>query len=109
MRKLIVTFCATFFTTLALVPTIASANCSQIVYATELFTNGTTTYLYGEPFGAGNTYTYFGTTTNAVIADAAASAAANNKRVNITGNATTCPTTGTYRFVGTILYLYISP
>ena len=108
MRKLIGAFCATSLTAMALIPTTASASCVAQVYANEDFVAPTYSYFYGEPYGAGNTYTYYGYTTSSQIAGGLASATASHNRVYVVGDAASCPTSGTYRYIGTILYFYIN-
>ena len=115
MRTLIGAFCATALTAMAFVPTTASATCTQSVYAAVLF-NGLSggvvggsyySYFYGEPFGAGSTVTYYGYITNPALAASAATAAAAHTYVEVEGDAASCPTSGTYQYLGNIVYMWL--
>ena len=100
---------AAFLTAMAFIPARAYAYCGETVYADQYYTDGTYTYVYGEPYGSGNTVTYYGYTTSATLAAALASAVESRSRVYLVGTVSSCPTSGTYQWLGQIYYIYISP
>jgi hypothetical protein len=109
MRTLIGAFCATALTAMPFVPTTASAQCTQTVYASHFYTLGSYSYIYGEPSAYGNTFTYYGYTTNSVFAATGASVVASRNRVTLVGDASSCPTSGTYQYIGSITNIYVNP
>ena len=91
----------------------ANASCnSGFVNVTEVY-QGTTAvgtpyaYVYGVPEHSvlPTTVYYFYTNDTSAIAQLFA-AGQNHESIYITGNATSCPTTGSYRYGGTIQYIY---
>lgn len=95
---------------MALLPTVANASCTQTIYAERAYTSGATTYLYGRTSSTAFVI-WYGTTTNATLANAIFAAVAQRNRVLFNGNVATCPTpgTGSFGYVGTINYLYQQP
>lgn len=103
MKKIIVLIMVASLTiAAALVPTAAHAACSQTIYAEWSFTNGVTTQILGRTSSL-TTIMFFGNTTDPEVARMITAAVSQRNRINVLGNATSCPTSGTFRFVGTIL------
>jgi len=108
MKNLIGAFCAASLAAVAF-PTSASAVCqSPLMYAGEYFGGTTFGYLYGAQYGAFNSSIYYGYTPNSLIAGQLATASANHSRVILYGDSASCAT-GTYIYVGTIIYIWINP
>lgn len=69
---------------------------------------GTYGYIYLRPAGAlTNSYYYYMRTTSDKILSTAANAHTDSSRVNVYGDAASCPTTGTARYMGNATYVYI--
>ena len=101
--------------TLALVATAllssagAQASCfvsNQIVE--RVLSYGTYGYVYFRPESSltNSTYYYMRTTSDKILS-LAGDSQTNRSKVNALGNATTCPTTGTARYMGEATYLYL--
>jgi hypothetical protein len=114
MKKTTNTLAALAFAGVALLSAnAANASCgSGFVKLTQVF-QGTTAvgtpfaYAYGVPehYVLPSTVYYFYTNDTSAITQLFA-AEQNHESIFITGNATSCPTTGTYLFGGTIQYIY---
>ncbi len=66
------------------------------------------TYVYFRPKGAlTNSFYYYMRTTSDQIASTAANAQTDRTEVNAYGQATSCPTSGTARYMGDALYIYM--
>ena len=86
----------------------ARASCSVTVYADRAYTDGSTTYVWGRMNSLDSAF-YFGVTQNSTLASLIFSATAQHSRILITGNVSTCPTSGTSRYVGILFYAYLTP
>ena len=65
-------------------------------------------YVYFRPEGAlTNSFYYYMRSTSDKICSMANSAQTDRSKVSASGDATTCPTTGTARYMGDATYLYI--
>jgi hypothetical protein len=102
---------------MALVPVSAKALCQQDIYADRAFSpDGTTIQVLGrvdsitDP-NAPNAFTFafFAETTNALFANLIFAAVASHNRLFVIGAAPTCPTTGQFRDMGTILQIVQQP
>lgn len=81
----------------------ANAACSINGKVERIWQSGTTTYVYLLPITSLNsTFYHYFVTTNAALREAAHAAHDGNKYVNVNGNATSCPTSGTARYGGNI-------
>jgi len=92
--------------TLASMP--AEASCVQFIYAEEAFTFNSSATIRGRTTSS-STIFWQGSTTDPEMMNAIAAAVAQRNRVEIIGNATSCATTGTFRSVGTLTEMIISP
>lgn len=109
MKTLIATTLGAALTaTMALLSTPAHATCTQIIYAERAFSTGTGATVYGRTTST-STVIWLGGTANATLADLIFAAVAQRNRIQITGNATVCPTTGTFLSVGTISSIVQQP
>lgn len=92
----------------AFAPMTAQAVCTQVGEAVRAVQTGTVANLYlrNSPLG---TIVWFGQALDTRLMNAAVAAAAGRQRVIVTGNATTCPTTGDLRSLGTITQIIINP
>jgi hypothetical protein len=97
----------------ALVPTSAKALCQQSIYADRAFSDGNASQILGRTDSAVDpnafTFAYFAETTNALFSNQIFAAVANHNRVFIVASAQTCPTTGQYRDIGTIIQIFQQP
>jgi hypothetical protein len=104
---------AAFTAGMALVPMSAKALCQQEIYADRGFSDGTTTQVMGRTDSTVDanvfTYAYTAETTNAIFANLIFAAVAGHNRLFVVGEATTCPTTGQFRDMGTIVQLFQQP
>ena len=84
---------------------LANAACTTYGPVEQVYTINGTTYVYVSPANAFPTpsYVYIFSTTNALIAQTMA--ASLHKNAYVSGNATTCPTTGTARTGGVASYM----
>ena len=98
---------------MALVPTSAKALCQQQIYADRGFSDGTTAQILGRTDSVMDpnafAFAYLADTTNALLANQIFAAVANHNRVFIVANATSCPTTGQFRDMGTIIQMSQQP
>jgi hypothetical protein len=89
--------------------TSAQATCSiseQIVERTISY--ATYCYVYFRPVGAlTNSFYHYMRSTSDKICSVANSAQTDRSQVSASGNATSCPTAGTSRYMGDATYLYI--
>jgi hypothetical protein len=107
---------AAFTAGMALVPMSAKAICQQTIRAEHSFSDGTNTQVLGHVTTT-DPFTYFASTTNAVISNLIFAAVANRNTVLIIGDAAGCPpppTTvpvpaGTALGMGTILQIFQQP
>jgi hypothetical protein len=92
----------------ALAPMTAQAVCVVSGEAVRAVQNATSALLYlrSTPL---STIVWFGGTVDTDLMNAAVTAAAGRQRVTMTSNATSCPTTGDLRSVGTITQIIINP
>jgi len=88
-------------------PAVAQAACTQTIYAERAFTNGAVTQILGRTSSTSTTL-WFATTADPEFANMINNAVSNRNRVQVTGNATSCPT-GTALFMGTITSMLMSP
>jgi hypothetical protein len=89
----------------------AEAACTQASgYVIRVSTNpgAGSSYIYFR-LNARDNYYWYGITSDAKLIDAAISALTNRTKIYITGNASSCPTSGSSRYIGTVTYLAISP
>lgn len=88
----------------SLVATGASASCSFTGKVERVYTAGSYAYVYLEAITglASSAYYYFYTPDDTLIAAAEAAKADGNAYVNVIGDASACPTTGTARYGGAI-------
>jgi hypothetical protein len=104
---------AAFTAGMVLVPMSAKAICEQQFYADRAFSDGTTIQVLGRTDSTVDpntfTYAYVAETTNALFANMIFAAVASHNRIFIIGNAQTCPTTGQFRDIGTIVQLFQQP
>lgn len=104
---------AAFTAGMALVPMSAKAICQQEIYADRGFSDGTGTQILGRISSAVDvnsfSYGYFATTTNPLLSNLIFSAVANHNRLFVVGNAQSCPTTGVFRDMGTIIQITQQP
>ncbi len=88
---------------------VAQASCTYQGQILQIYTNGSTTYVYVAPSFAGSpmpSYVGYFTTTDPEMMNALASGV--TRGTYIVGNATSCPTSGTYRYGGVLSYFYLS-
>ena len=85
---------------------VAQAACFTTGQIEQVYTNGTTTYVYVSPSNSSavTSYVYYFTTVDPELARLIASNVHGNFRVS--GSAATCPTTGSYRYGGVASYAY---
>lgn len=85
---------------------VAHATCLTYGPVEQIYTSGTTTYIYVSPSNAlaVPSYVYYFGTTDHELAEVFANSL--HKNVYISGDAATCPTTGTYRYGGVGSYIY---
>ncbi len=88
----------------------ANAACFASNYNVErVLSFGTYGYVYLRPAGSlTNSFYYFVRTTSDKILSTAANAHTDSSRVNVLGDAGTCPTTGVGRYMGNATYVYIT-
>jgi hypothetical protein len=89
-------------------PLTADAVCSirgEVVRVTD-FTTSSTAYLRTSALSS---IIYFGSTTDTDLRNALRSCENSRHRCHLLGNATSCPTSGTFRFVGTISTVIANP
>jgi hypothetical protein len=108
MKNVLGIIVAAFMAAIVFVPTSAKAACNVWIYADRAYTDGSTTYVYGRPNGY-DTYYYYGYTTNTNLAHLIYAATASGKRINVSANAASCPTTGSFRWFNVISYIFLSP
>jgi hypothetical protein len=99
---------AAFTAGMALVPMSAKAICLQTFYAERGYSDGTMVQVLGH-VNTTDDFAYYAETTNALFSDLIFAAVAQRNRIFVVGNATSCPTTGTLRNIGTVLELYQQP
>jgi hypothetical protein len=113
---------AAFSAGMALVPMSAKAICQQEISADRAFSDGTMIQVLGRtdstvastPGAPGPdptvfTFVYVAETTNPLFGNQIFAAVGGHNRLFIIGEATTCPTTGTFRDIGTIIQIYQQP
>jgi|SRR6516162_10964725 hypothetical protein len=104
---------AAFAAGMALVPMSAKAICQQEISADRAFSDGTNVQVLGHTDSTVDvnvfTYAYVAETTNTVFANMIFAAVGSHNRLFIVGGATTCPTTGQFRDIGTIIELFQQP
>jgi hypothetical protein len=104
---------AAFTAGMVLVPMSAKAICEQEFYADRAFSDGTNINVLGRTDTTVDsnafTYAYVAETTNALFANMIFAAVASHNRIFVIGNAQTCPTTGQFRDIGTIVQLFQQP
>lgn len=85
---------------------VAHAACTYYGPVEEVWTNGSTTYVYVSPPSshAVPPYVYYFATTDSEYADTISNSL--HKNVYISGNAGACPTSGTYRYGGAVTSYY---
>ncbi|MGH7065254.1 MAG: hypothetical protein ACREET_14355 [Stellaceae bacterium] len=93
---------------MALLSIPAHATCVQFIYAERAISSGTGATVYGRTTSTSTTI-WLGSTGNATLANLIFSAVAERNRIEIIGTATTCPTAGTFRSVGTISTIVQQP
>jgi hypothetical protein len=101
-----VLFVALAVASIFVIASIAGAVCpntGKIIY-TYRNASGSTMYVYVSPNTTFPTFYYYFVTTDYRVMDQITSAQAGQLKVNITGNRSTCPTTGLYRYGGAITY-----
>jgi hypothetical protein len=111
-----VALAASFTAGMALVPMSAKAICQQTISADHSFSDGTTTQVLGR-VNVPDPFTYFASTTNAVLSSLIFAAVANRSTLFIIGDAASCPpapTTvpvpaGTSLSMGNILQIFQQP
>jgi hypothetical protein len=89
---------------------IGSANATCSVYGKVVYSYNSgagSIYYYLAPTTAFPTYYYGFSASNQDMKDQMNNAMANDETVMVYGNATSCPTTGTYRFIGSPLRSYV--
>jgi hypothetical protein len=89
----------------------ADATCSITGGIARIITtpgSGTTTGIYIRTSALATIF-YYATTTDQKIWTMAAEAFAGSRRVQIIGNAGTCPTTGTVRSIGSVVQIILGP
>lgn len=89
----------------------AQASCYQYGYVIRVLAYpGTTSsnYIYLRTSSTTNLW-YYARTTDAKLTEAAATALTNRTRVYINANATSCPTSGTARYMGNVTSMILSP
>jgi hypothetical protein len=89
----------------------ACVNYGKIVYLYVVYVSATTAYayIYVSPNVLLPTYYHYYYTNNASVIQAALTAAGSQIPVTIYGNAASCPTTGAYRYGGTITQILLYP
>ena len=104
---------AAFTAGMALVPMSAKALCQQEIYADRGFSDGTNIQVIGRTDTATDptafTYAYTAETTNALFANLIFAAVASHNRLFVSGSASTCPTAGQFRDMGTIVQVEQQP
>ena len=87
----------------------ANAVCNAFGYQVErVLSYGTYGYVYLRPAGAlTNSFYYYARTTSDKILSTAANAHTDSSRVNVSGDAASCPGAGTGRYMGNANYVYI--
>jgi hypothetical protein len=104
---------AAFTAGMVLVPMSAKAICQQSFYADRAFSDGTTVQVLGRTDSTVDpnvfTYAYVAETDKALFANMIFAAVASHNRLFVIGNAATCPTTGQFRDIGTIVELFQQP
>jgi hypothetical protein len=75
----------------------------KVVYS---YTNGGTCWVYVTPNTALPLFYYYFTTTDPEVIAAVNAAQAGNLKVYAIGNATACPTSGSYRYGGVVSWFY---
>jgi hypothetical protein len=93
-------FAAAFTAGMALVPMSAKAICQQEIYADRGFSDGTNAQILGRLSSVDDVPLF----ANQIFA-----ATANHNRVFVVASATSCPTTGALRDMGTIIQIFINP
>lgn len=88
----------------------ANASCFVQDYNVErVLSYGTYGYIYMRPAGSlTNSFYYYVRTTSDKILSTAANAHTDSSRVNVLGDAGSCPSTGTARYMGNATYVYIT-
>jgi hypothetical protein len=84
----------------------SEAACDQLGKVVYAFTTGATCYVYINYNTALPTFYYYYTTSDPEIIAAVNAAQAGNLKVQIAGNAASCPASGTYRYGGVISVFY---
>jgi len=109
MRKLmLIVFAASLMAAVILGPTPAQATCTQTLYCERAFTDGAFHQLVGRTTSTA-TIIWFCSTGDPEIADVFFNCTADRNRVQVTGNASSCATTGTFRSLGTCLNIFQQP
>jgi hypothetical protein len=88
----------------------ANASCYVSNYQVErVISYGTYSYIYLRPAGAlTNSFYYYARVNGDQQVSTAANAHTDGSRVNVLGDATACPTTGTARYAGVASYVYLT-
>jgi len=110
MRTPMAVAAAAFTAAMMLVPMLAEATCTQIIYAERAVSTETSTQLQGRT-ASNSLILWFGTTNNDMLSSLIHSAVAQRNRVQVTGDASSCPVapaTGN-RSVGTIISMIQQP
>ncbi len=97
---------------LSVMPAAAQATCTITGTMARVTANSdsfsTFHFLYFRAFSTSSVY-YFGRSFDDMIAEVATTAVANGTKVTVSGDAASCPTSGTGRFIGNVRWVSINP
>ncbi len=112
MRRLLILAASTAFGLgLSFVPAPAGANCTQSGTIVSLFVQpgAALSSIFLRTSGQVGNVAWFATTADDKLVSAAAAALTSQTRVAMTGNAASCPTSGTPRSMGSLLIISLNP
>ena len=112
MKKRLVVLTATMFVAaLSLLPTAAQALCTQAgsIVSVSVQSGTAFTSIFLRNSNVVSTFVWFATTTDPKMVAAAVGALTGQARVAMSGNAGSCPTSGTSRNMGTAVVISLAP